>query len=91
MHKPRKSHLDIAFRILKYLKGSPADGICINKSDYFNLKGFVDVEWEKCLSSIRFVTGYFVHISNSLVSWRSKKHAIVSRFSTESKYMALGS
>lgn len=83
--------LDIACRLLRYLKGSPGKGISIVKSNKFDLMGFVDANWAKCISSRKSITGYFVYVGNSLVSWKSKKLATVSRLSTESEYRALGS
>ncbi|KAI3750087.1 hypothetical protein L2E82_20712 [Cichorium intybus] len=91
MHSPRKSHLDIAFRLLRFLKQSPGKGIKIQKIDCLDLKGYVDADWAKCLSTRRSVTGYMVYLGGSLVSWRSKKQDTVSRSSTESEYRALGS
>jgi len=90
MHAPRKCHLDIAFRLLRYLKNCPGKGVCIFKTNSFVLKGFVDADWAKCLSTRRSVTGYLVFFGDSLVSWKSKKQNIVSRSSSESEYSGIG-
>lgn len=91
MHSPRKSHLDVAFRVLRFLKQNPGKGVKIVKSDVFGLKGYVDADWAKCVETRRSVTGYCVYLGDSLISWRSKKQDTVSRSSTESEYRALGS
>ncbi|XP_052619763.1 uncharacterized mitochondrial protein AtMg00810-like [Lactuca sativa] len=91
MHKPHKSHLNIAFRLLRYLKNCPGRGISIVKSGSCDLVGYVDADWAKCLNSRKSVTGYLVYFGNSLISWKSEKQATVSRSSTESEYRALGS
>lgn len=83
MYRPCKSHLKVAFRLLRYLKNSPRKGISIFKSENCNFTGYVDVNWVKCLSSRRSVTGYLVYVAGSLVSWKSKKQSTVSYFSTE--------
>ncbi|XP_052621017.1 secreted RxLR effector protein 161-like [Lactuca sativa] len=91
MHKPYKSHVNIALRLLRYLKDCPGKGIHITKTDSLSLIGSVDADWAKCLFSRRSVTGYLVYFAGSLVSWKSKKQSTVSRSSTESEYKALGS
>lgn len=45
IHKHSKSHLKVAFRLLRYLKGSPRKGVALTKSSVFQLKGFVDADW----------------------------------------------
>lgn len=91
MHKPKKSHLKIVFRLLRYLKNSPGKGVFITKSDKFELKGFVDADWAKCMITRKSVSGYLVYFNNCLISWKSKKQSTVSRSSTEAEYRALGS
>lgn len=89
MHKPRKSHLDIAFRVIWYLKSNPGKGISITKSSNFSLVGYVDANRAKCLVSRRSVIGYFVSLAICLVSWKSKKQSTMSQSSIESEYCAL--
>jgi hypothetical protein len=91
MHCPLKSHLRIAFKILRYLKGSPGMGIQINKGSGMSLEAYSDADWEKCIVTRRSVTGYCVFLNNNLVSWKSKKQSTLSKSSTESEYRALAS
>ncbi|GJR87661.1 ribonuclease H-like domain-containing protein [Tanacetum coccineum] len=47
MHKPLKYHLKIAFKVLRYFKGSPCKGIHITKSANTSLEVYVDLDWAK--------------------------------------------
>lgn len=91
MHSPRKSHLVIALRVLRYLKGCPGKGIGVHRDTTVSLTAFADADWAKCLTSRRSVTGYCIFFGKNLISWKSKKQETVSRSSTESEYRALGS
>uniref|UniRef100_A0A251UGL6 Putative reverse transcriptase, RNA-dependent DNA polymerase, Gag-polypeptide of LTR copia-type n=1 Tax=Helianthus annuus TaxID=4232 RepID=A0A251UGL6_HELAN len=89
MHSPCQSHLDIALRLLRYLKLSPGKGISFKKSDSMVLTGFVDSDWAKCLKTRKSVTGYGIFLGETLISWKSKKQSVVSRSTAEAEYRAM--
>ncbi|GJU86702.1 putative RNA-directed DNA polymerase [Tanacetum coccineum] len=89
MHAPMQSHLKLAFRVLRYLKGAPGIGVTFNKSNDLKLDVFVDSDWAKCKATKRSVTGYTVFLGNSLVSWKSKKQSMLSKSSAEAEYRAM--
>nr|GEV43230.1 hypothetical protein [Tanacetum cinerariifolium] len=91
MHAPLKCHLKSAFKILRYLKGSPDLGIHITRESSMSLKAYSDDDWAKCTVIRKSVTGYFVFINNNLISWKSKKQSTLSKSSTEAEYIALAS
>ncbi|GJV69522.1 putative RNA-directed DNA polymerase [Tanacetum coccineum] len=88
MHAPLQSHLRIALRVIRYLKNSPSTGIQIYKDNNLKLSCFTDSDWAKCLRTKKSVSGFCVFLGRSLVSWKSKKQATVSRSSTEAEYIS---
>ncbi|XP_071695922.1 uncharacterized mitochondrial protein AtMg00810-like [Rutidosis leptorrhynchoides] len=91
MHAPLQSHFDLAFKVLRYLKGASGKGIQMMKGKGYSLYAYCDSDWAKCKLDRKSVTGYLVFFCGSLVSWKSKKQATISRSSAEAEYRAMGS
>ncbi|KAJ0441170.1 putative RNA-directed DNA polymerase [Helianthus annuus] len=89
MHSPTQTHLDIALRLLRYLKLSPGKGVNFKKCEHMIITGFVDSDWAKCLKTRKSVTGYGIFLGETLVSWKSKKQSVVSRSTAEAEYRAM--
>nr|GEV57149.1 ribonuclease H-like domain-containing protein [Tanacetum cinerariifolium] len=89
MHKPLKSHLKIALKVLRYLKGCPGKGINIVKQPKSSLEAFMDADWAKCIVTRKSVTGFCVNLNGSLVSWKSKKQNTLSKSSAKAEYRAM--
>ena len=45
MQEPRKPHLEAVHRILRYLKGSPGQGLLFPSDNDLGLIGYCDADW----------------------------------------------
>ena len=45
MHTPRQKHLDIVYRILRYLKKNPGRGLFFRKKEDRKVKIYTDANW----------------------------------------------
>lgn len=86
MHSPRENYFTAAFRVLRYLKKNPNQGIFLSISPSFSVSAFCDVDWECCHDPRRCISGLFIFIGGSPISWKSKKQASISLFSAEVEY-----
>lgn len=57
MQKPRTIHLDAAYRILRYLKGSPFPGLLFPSSSSLQMTGDSDADWAGDALDRKSITG----------------------------------
>ncbi|CAJ2628294.1 unnamed protein product [Trifolium pratense] len=89
MHSPRRLHLAVVRRIIRYLKGTSHRGLFFPTGITPKLSAYSDADWAGCPDTRRSVTGWCMFLGSSLISWKSKKQARVSKSSTESEYRAM--
>ncbi|XP_016729503.1 secreted RxLR effector protein 161-like [Gossypium hirsutum] len=85
----REKHLEAAYRILRYLKGTPGKGLHFKKDVNRSIEVYTDADWAGAVNDRRSTSGYCSYIWGNLVTWRSKKQSFVARSSAEAEYRAL--
>ena len=89
MQTPHHLHLAAVHRIIWYLRGSFGHGLFFPTGSFLCLVTYSDADWAGCPDTRQSVTGWCMFLGNSLISWKSKKQACVSKSSTESEYRAM--
>ncbi|CAH9085209.1 unnamed protein product, partial [Cuscuta europaea] len=73
LHSPRLDHWHAALRVVRYLKGSPGQGILLRADSDLTLTGWCDSDWAACPLTRKSVSGWLVFLGHSPVSWKTKK------------------
>ena len=87
----RETHWDAALYLLRYLKLFPSTDIFISSNNDLQLSAYCDADWASCSDTRRSLTGYCIFLGQTLVAWKTKKQATVSRSSPEAEYRSLAS
>ena len=62
LQAPRDLHLQAVHHLLRYIKGSPGQGLLFPAKSSTQIRGFSDADWGGCLDTRRSVSGYCVFI-----------------------------
>ncbi|XP_071700028.1 uncharacterized mitochondrial protein AtMg00810-like [Rutidosis leptorrhynchoides] len=85
MQSPKKSHLDIVRRILRYVKGTLGLGVTFKKGEECKLVGYCDADYAGDHETRRSTTGYVFMLGSGAVSLCSKRQPTVSLSTTEAE------
>ena len=89
MHSPYEAHMNVVYKILQYLKGTPGKGLHFGKHDQFKIKAITDADWAGSIEDRRSTSGYCTFVFGNLITWRSKKQNVVARTSAEAKFRSI--
>ena len=89
MHAPCQGHLDVVYRILRYLKLTPRKRLFFKKNDDRSVKVFIDANWAGSIDDRKSTSGYCTLLWGNLITWLSKKQSVVARSSAEAEYRAM--
>lgn len=89
MQAPRVKHWEAALKVVRYLKGTPGQGILLRADSDLSLQGWCDSDWAACPISRRSVTGWLIFLGHSPISWKTKKQHTISRSSAEAEYRSM--
>jgi hypothetical protein len=88
LHAPTTTRMIAAKRVLRYLKGTLDHGLYYTKGS-LQLNAFCDVDWVGALDDCCYTTRIGVFLGPCLISWTTKKQAVVSCLSTEAEYHSM--
>ncbi|KAG6520983.1 hypothetical protein ZIOFF_018048 [Zingiber officinale] len=88
MEDPTTTHLKIAKRILRYIKGTIDFGLFYSTSNHFKLEGYSDSDWGGDIDDRKSTTGFVFFMGDTAFTWMSKKQPIVTLSTCEAEFQS---
>lgn len=89
MKSPRQKHIAVVHKVMRYLNCTGGQCLFFSVDNNMVLRDFCDSDWGGCPTCRKSVTGYYLMLGSSLVSWQSKKQSMTYHSTTEAEYWAL--
>ncbi|KAF5764205.1 putative RNA-directed DNA polymerase [Helianthus annuus] len=90
MQKPSVYHYSKAKRIMRYLAGTVGFGLWYGKTNNVKLLGFTDSDWAGTSEDMKSLSANAFFLGTGVISWMSKKQAVVALSTAEAEYVAAG-
>ncbi|GKU98369.1 hypothetical protein SLEP1_g11381 [Rubroshorea leprosula] len=91
LENPQQSHMQVAKRIMRYLKGTLNYGLFYSSTDNCAIIGYSDSDWAGDLDDRKSTSGYCFNFGATSFSWSSKKQSVVALSTCEAEYVAAAS
>ncbi|XP_039013632.1 uncharacterized protein LOC120143359 [Hibiscus syriacus] len=62
MHTPREKHLEVTYKILRYLKGTSGKGLHFKKTSNWNVEVYTDADWAGSANDRHSTSGYYSYV-----------------------------
>jgi hypothetical protein len=69
MHSPHAKHLEVVYRILRYLKSTPDKGLLFQKTAQQNIEAYTDADWAGSVIDRRSTSRYCTYVWGNMVTW----------------------
>lgn len=68
MHAPKVSHMEVALRLIRYIKITPGLRLFMSAGKCQQLVAFGDSDWRACVEARRSIIGYVLKFGKALMS-----------------------
>ncbi|CAA7039177.1 unnamed protein product [Microthlaspi erraticum] len=89
MKEPKVAHWEAALRVVRFLKGSPGQGIFLSSDPDLTLTVYCAADYNSCPLTRKSLSAFVVLLGGSPVAWKTKKQGTVSHSSAEAEYRAM--
>ena len=89
MQAPTEIHIEVAKRLLCYLKGALDHSLYLSRTTYLSHTTFCDSDWAGDTHDHKSIASYLIYMRPNVISWFSKKQPIIVKSSTEVEYRTI--